>query len=90
MKYNREDVELFKRWGHENPVISKLMKNDMFQPSISRTGVYSAPSWNWGYEFGLCKIGGKTYEVMLRFGSIVGGREIWLQSYTKTGKRVYS
>lgn len=85
--YTRKDVELFKCWGAENPVISKLMKKDMVQPSIFATGYYSAPSWNWAYNFGIVKLGGKTYEVMTQFGSIAGGREIYIPNYTSTGKR---
>lgn len=86
--YTAQDVKLYKQWGEENEVISKLMKKDMVQPSIFNTGYYSAPSWNWAYQFGIVKLGSKTYEVMTRFGSIEGGREIYIPKYTKTGKRV--
>lgn len=86
MKYS--DVKLYREWGEQNPVISKLMKDDNFQPNIFQTGFYSAPSWNWGYVFGIVTIGGTVYEVMTRFGSLEGGREIYMPKYTKTGKRL--
>lgn len=85
--FKMSDVKQYKEWGKNDAVISKLMKQDMFQPSLFATGYYSAPSWNWAYQFGIVKIGGKLYEVMTRFGSIEGGREMYVVSYTVTGKR---
>ena len=85
--YTRQDVKQFEQWGEAYEVISKLMKQGMVQPSIFATGYYSAPSWNWSYNFGIVKLGGKFYEVMTQFGSIKGGREIYIPQYTKTGKR---
>ena len=87
-KYTREDVKKFIEWGKNDPVISKLMKQEMVQPQIFTTGYYSSPSANWSYLFGIVKLGGVVYEVMTQFGSIKGGREIYLPTYTKTGKRV--
>lgn len=82
MKYTRQDIEQYKQWGEENKVIAKLMKQTRFQPYMFTTGYYSAPSWNWGYVFGIVKIGKAYYELMTQFGCIVGGREIYIDTYT--------
>ncbi len=90
MNYTRKDVDLFKTWGNENRVVTKLMtvkKRSEFQPHMFMTGYYSAPSWNWAYQFGIVKIGSKYYELMTQFGGVVGGREIYIDKYTANLKR---
>lgn len=89
MNYTRKDVELFKRWGADNKVVSKLMSNKSnFQPHMFTTGYYSAPSWNWAYQFGIVKIGSKYYELMTQFGGVCGGREIYIDKYSASLRRV--
>ena len=79
----KEDVKLYKEWGEENKVIAKMMSNkSTFQPQMFLTGYYSAPSWNWSYQFGIVKIGTRYYELMTQFGGVAGGREIYLDKYT--------
>lgn len=81
----RQDVKQFQEWGKDNKVINKLMtstKRSEFQPSMFVTGYYSAPSWNWAYQFGIVKIGKNYYELMTQFGGVVGGREIYIDKYT--------
>lgn len=88
MNYTREDVKMFKEWGADNKVISKLMdKQISFQPQMFATGYYSAPSWNWAYHFGIVKIGNRYYELMTQFGGVCGGREIYIDKYTANLKR---
>jgi hypothetical protein len=64
------------------------------QPNIFRTGFYSAPSWNWGYEIGIVGVNEidynglqeettKYYEVVTQFGEVVGAIEINLPTLTK-------
>lgn len=85
----RDDVKMFQQWGSENKVIAKLMKQKSnFQPQMYSTGYYSAPSWNWAYQFGIVKIGRKHYELMTQFGGVCGGREIYIDTYTAKLKRV--
>lgn len=85
----RDDVKMFKVWGAENKVISELMSNKSnFQPRMYTTGYYSAPSWNWAYQFGICKIGNRYYELMTQFGSVCGGREIYMDKYSAKLKRI--
>lgn len=87
--YKRQDVENYKRWGAENKVIAKLMSNkSSFQPQMFTTGYYSTPSWNWSYVFGIVKIGTRYYELMTQFGGVVGGREIYIDKYSASLKRV--
>lgn len=85
----REDVKLMKEWGAENKVVAKMMKDKSnFQPQMFTTGYYSAPSWNWSYVFGIVKIGSKYYELMTQFGGVCGGREIYIDKYSASLKRV--
>ena len=84
----REDVKLYQQWGAENKVIAKMMQDKSnFQPQMFTTGYYSAPSWNWAYQFGICRIGSHYYELMTQFGCVVGGREIYMDKYTTSLKR---
>lgn len=46
------------------------------QPSIYRTGFYSAPSWNWGYQIGLVTANGVTYDVVTQFGAVVAAHSV--------------
>lgn len=79
----RDDVKMFKIWGAENKVIAKMMQDKSnFQPQMFTTGYYSAPSWNWAYQFGIVKIGRRYYELMTQFGGVCGGREIYIDKYT--------
>lgn len=79
----REDVKLMQQWGNNNKVVAKLMDSKSnFQPHMYITGYYSAPSWNWAYQFGIVKIGSRYYELMTQFGGVVGGREIYMERYT--------
>lgn len=80
-KATRQDVKQLQKWGKDNEVIQKLMAKEMVQPSIYRTAYYSAPSWNWAYEIGLATIDGVVYELLTQFGSIKGGREIYMPTY---------
>lgn len=48
------------------------------QPSIYRTGFYSAPSWNWAYIIGLVKVGDNVYEVVTQFGEVKAARVAYI------------
>ena len=60
------------------------------QPSIYRTGFYSAPSWNWGYHIGLVEVRGyhytaktkqevhQVFEAVTQFGSVVAAMPVQL------------
>lgn len=70
-----------KQWYTDNDDAKALAK-EVFgdkQPSIYRTGFYSAPSWNWGYQIGLVNVvndddSETAYEVVTQFGSVVAAR----------------
>lgn len=63
------------------------------QPEIYRTGFYSSPSWNWGYQIGIVGVnvsyeetqadpsaasGTKWFEVVTQFGQVKAARAIYL------------
>lgn len=48
-----------------------------FQPSLLiETGYYTPSQANWSYIVGIVALDGKLYEVVTRFGSVEGGREL--------------
>jgi hypothetical protein len=59
------------------------------QPNYYRTGFYSAPSWNWGYQIGIVGINGngrdgngiqsgitKWFEIVTQFGVVKAAKDI--------------
>lgn len=71
MKY--EDVKWYLKHGQ---AVTDLFGT--IQPIGERIGYYHPSNANWSYEFLIVKFKGKLYEVMTRFGSVEGGREIFL------------
>lgn len=67
-----------KAWYLDNETATENAKKyfGKNQPSIHRTGFYSAPSWNWGYEIGITGVAGKWFEVVTQFGGVVAAVEI--------------
>lgn len=83
-----KDIKDLQRWGKENAVIAKLMKaKSEFQPDIFPTNAYWPSGANWAWQIGIPKIGANYYELLTRFGSVEGGRQIYMPRYTVTGKR---
>jgi len=80
-KAKMEDVKRLIEWGKDDEVVSKLISKEMIQPRIERVAYYSAPSWNWAYEIGIAEIDGVLYELLTQFGSVKGGRQLWLPKY---------
>lgn len=75
------DVKWFNKYGQD---VAKLFGN--IQPQGEQIGYYHPSQANWSYEFLIVKLDGKLYEVMTRFGSVEGGREIFLpDNKGKTG-----
>lgn len=66
-------VQWFNKYGQE---VAELFGE--IQPRGERVGYYHPSQANWSYEFLIVKFKGKLYEVMTRFGSVEGGREIIL------------
>lgn len=69
-----------KDWYTQNDEAKALAK-EVFgdrQPSIYRTGFYSAPSWNWGYVIGLVTVNGQVYKVVTQFGAVVAARKEYI------------
>lgn len=78
-----------KNWYIENNEAKALAKQVFGdkQPSIYRTGFYSAPSWNWGYIIGIVKVErteankifeDKYFEVVTQSGEVKAAREIFI------------
>jgi hypothetical protein len=78
-KLNRKDLYLFLD-NKENKATAKEVFGD-HQPSIIKTGWYSAPSWNWSYSYGITQQEGKTYFVVTGFGQVEAAREFDLSRY---------
>lgn len=60
------------------------------QPSIFRTGFYSSPSWNWGYEIGITGVDTAEqtlwFEVVTQFGEVVSARPVNFPVYREYAK----
>lgn len=67
------DVKWFNKYGQD---VAKLFGN--IQPMGETIDYYHPSQANWSYQFMIVKLNGKLYEVMTRFGSVEGGREIIL------------
>ena len=81
-----KDIKDLQRWGQENPVVARLIKNGL-QPDIFPTNAYWPSGANWAWQIGIAKIGANYYELLTRFGSVEGGRQIYIPKYTVTGKQ---
>lgn len=68
------DVKWMYKYGQE---VKELFKN--IQPYGETIDYYHPSTANWSYQFMIVKLDGKLYEVMTRFGSVEGGRELFLQ-----------
>lgn len=81
-----QDIKNLQRWGAENAVVAKLIAKGT-QPDIYVTNSYWPGGANWAWQIGIAKIGPNYYELLTRFGSVEGGRQIHMPKYTVTGKR---
>lgn len=81
-----KDVRYMEQWGKENKVVKRLIDKGA-QPSLFYTDSYYPSNANWGYQFGICKIGSKYYELLTRFGAVEGGREIYMPDHKVNGER---
>lgn len=80
-----KDAYLNNEYAINNAKIYFTGKNE--QPSIYRTGFYSAPSWNWGYHLGIVTVHfidenavstTKSFEVVTQFGTVEAAREVMI------------
>ena len=74
-EYN--DVKWMQKYGQD---IAELFGST--QPQGEQIGYYHPSTANWSFQFLIVKLDGKLYEVMTRFGSVEGGREIILPDNT--------
>ncbi|HWT40485.1 MAG TPA: hypothetical protein VN081_04455 [Dongiaceae bacterium] len=79
-KISFRDVKQLIKWGEQNEVVASLIKGGA-QPSLYETGYYWPSNANWAYIVGVAVIDGKAYELLTRFGSVEGGREIYIPTH---------
>ena len=76
------EVKWYLKHGQE---VAKLFGN--VQPQGEIVDSYWPSTANWAYQKMICKFDGKIYDVLTQFGSVVGGRELFLYENTsKEGK----
>lgn len=75
-KATYKDVKSLVEWGRDNAEISEMVKKD-YQP-VGHVHAYFTPSQaNWSWQIGIYTVDGTTYELLTRFGSVEGGRELY-------------
>ena len=77
MKYS--DVKWYLKYGKE---VAELFGS--IQPQGETVGYFHPSQANWSWEEKLVSFNGKLYMVLVRFGSVEGGREVIL--FDNTGK----
>lgn len=73
MNKSYQDVKWMNEYGQD---VANLFGK--IQPQGEQIGYYHPSQANWSYIFMIVKLNNKLYEVMTRFGSVEGGREIIL------------
>lgn len=61
-----------------------------FQPQIIEQSYYTPGGCNWSYTVGITWLDGKCYEVVTRFGSVEGGRELQAEHYNNRNTERYN
>lgn len=75
MKY--ADVKWYLQHGQE---VAQLFGNR--QPQGETINHYTPSQANWSYQEKIVKFDGKLYMVLTQFGSVVGGRQLYLYNNT--------
>jgi len=77
-----KEVKQLREWGKDDEVVSRLMANEMIQPSIFATDYFHPSNANWSWQIGLTEIDGVVYELLTQFGTIKGGRPVYIPKYS--------
>ena len=80
MKATYQNIKDLITLGKNDPVISKLVKNEK-QLAIYQTGYFTPSSANWSWIIGLIDINGQGYEILTRFSVVEGGRLVYIPKY---------
>lgn len=84
-KATAKNVKMLIKWGNEHAEISEMIKKD-YQP-VGHVNAYFMPSQaNWAWQIGIYLIDGTQYELLTRFGSVEGGRQIYQVSNSFVGR----
>ena len=79
MKYS--DVKWYLEHGQD---VAKLFGD--VQPQGETVDYYAPSNANWAYQRKIVKFDGKLYDVLVQFGTVEGGRELFLyENTTKEG-----
>jgi hypothetical protein len=54
-----------------------------YQPHMVEQAYYTPSQANWSYVIGITWLDGKCYELVTRFGSVEGGRELQAEHYNQ-------
>ena len=85
-KATAKQVKDLIRWGNEHAEISEMIKAE-YQP-VGSTIAYFMPSQaNWSWQIGIYTVDGTTYELLTRFGSVEGGRELYQTENNFVGRK---
>lgn len=75
-KATAKDVKMLQKWGEDNVEIQQMIAKG-FQP-VGHVHAYFTPSSaNWSWQIGIYTVDGVQYELLTRFGSVEGGRELY-------------
>ena len=83
-KATAKDVKMLQKWGTNDKVVKYLIDTDA-QPDAFLTGYFTPSQANWSWQIGIVSVDNKLYEVLLRFGTVEGGREIFISQYNTDG-----
>ena len=75
-KAKASDVNALIKCGEDSEEISH-MKQTGLQPSGHVLAYYMPSSADWSWQIGIYTVNGKQYELLTRFGSVEGGREVY-------------
>lgn len=70
------DVKMLLKWGQNNDKVREMIENNL-QPSGHLIANYCPSGANWAWEIGIYTIDGLVYELLIRFGTVEGGRRIY-------------
>jgi len=83
-KAKSSNIKQLIKWGKEDKVVKHLIDSGA-QPSLFYIAFYSPSQANWSYQIGIANVDGRLYELVTRFGSVEGGRELTPPLYGTDG-----
>ena len=75
-KAKASDVKSLIDWGKDHQEIKEMIAKG-YQPVGHVLAYYMPSQANWAWQIGIYNVDGTTYELLTRFGSVEGGRELY-------------